>query len=206
MKQKRLVLRSLLIVFILSISLLGCAKESTEVADVPEVEAEIESVQEETVVQGTETEDVQEEPETTVEEAGQQEEQPAKEESLGSASIWEDVKETDDICIVVLDENAGEQKIINSTGIGAENAAVYVMEQQGNKILIPLRDNVRYITRDTDKSETFYSISSVGVDYPIVDINGIKAIEMEDIPNEYYNIMIYTTDTDDHIEFVIIHD
>lgn len=102
MKKKMLVLRSLLIVFILSVSLLGCGKENTEVIDVPEAEAETEDVREEIVPEEQITEAAE-----TVENA-ESETQPEL-----TVEEWLDSLNSDEVFFTVWNENTLTGEILS---------------------------------------------------------------------------------------------
>ncbi len=184
MKKKMLVLRSVLIVFVLSISLLGCGNENTEVADAPEVETETESVweepevEEETTTEEEPTEDVKTE-ETT--EADTQE--------PTSMVDWETFAaqaDNDDICIVVSNETTGNQEVLEIDE--GQDHCEYTI-QEGDKISIPVKSNIiriTYWTATSDPTEIYNNAESSGTTS--------KFIEFDVEQGEIYQINI--TDTD----------
>jgi hypothetical protein len=212
-KMKRKGLKTILCVAFMAVLMCGCGNtgdetestaETTETV-VEETDAEEEETEESTTVQGPETEEVQEEPEIV-------EETTDTEEIVDQTSddVWKTVKETDDICMVVINESQSQELVMNSKGIGAENIITYVV-QKGDKIYIPLRDNIRGIFLDyCDRSSEFislYSFDSIGVDYPIIELDdNLKALEVEDPLAKDYNIKINIEDADDYVYFLIGYD
>lgn len=204
--KKNILLGYLLISFIFIFTFVGCGKTTISSETVDNMQSKVET-EEPSITQESDVESVSEETKKDEEYTQIKENEEIVNQIPNSEDVWKTVKETEDICIVVMNEKTGNIEIINSNGIGSENATVYMMKEEGSKILIPLRENIQDIDRFTDREEVFYSTDSVGVDYPIVDMgDSIKAVEIEDIQEEFYNIMIYISDVSEHIEFLIIHD
>lgn len=129
---------------------------------------------------------------------------------LHTEDIWEDVKETDKICIVIMDENGNEETLLYSKGTGASNCIPYIIKQNV-KIYVPLRDNINgihlvYCDGNSD-SKALYTTDSVGVDYNIKDMgNGVQAIMIDDAERRDFNIIIHVSDYDEYIYFLIGYD
>lgn len=126
--------------------------------------------------------------------------------SVGCSNTATQFEETEDICMVVMNEKTGNKEIIRSNGIGVDNTTPY-SAQQGDSFFIPIRDNITdifYSTAET-QAKTLYSIDSVGVDYSIVETsNNLNVIEVIS-DNETYNISIGTTDTEEYTAFIILN-
>lgn len=146
MKKKMLVLRSLLIVFIISVSLLGCRKEETEVAEV-EVETETESVKEDATSGEESTENVKIEQPIEIE----------KEETIETTESvdWETFAGQEnniETNIAILNENTGEQEIVIGNGIGVENTTTCKVKE-GDRIAVPIRENYERVCYYSIKGE-----------------------------------------------------
>ena len=167
----------------------GCGKEEATVTEETTAEVMDEVAQEETTVAENETTNQMvvdsNDKETNIQES---------EQGPDNLEVWESVKEKNDICIVAINERTGSQSVMYSKGSGGENTVSYII-QEGDKIFIPLRDNIRdiffYYSGDTNEAKTLYSIESDPQNYSIVEIdNALSAIEVKDFENKDYNIMI----------------
>lgn len=195
--------RLLILLTIMSLMLFGCGSTQAESTTEPEKQ-EPEVVEEvETTVEETPT--VQEEPETT-----EETEEVVENETPNTVDIWKTVEETDDICMVVLNDSKGSELSMNAKGIGGDKAVPYLITGE-EKIYIPLRDNIKsvflYYCDGSSDTTTLYSIDSIGVDYPIVDIDeNLKVIEVEESQQKDYYIMINVEGASDYIYFLIGYD
>lgn len=195
--------RLLILLTIMSLMLFGCGSTQAESTTEPEKQ-EPEVVEEvETTVEETPT--VQEEPETT-----EETEEVVENETPNTVDIWKTVEETDDICMVAIDEKTGSELSMNANGAGGDKAAPYVIKGE-EKIYIPLRNNIKevflyYCDGSTD-STTLYSAENTGEDYPIVDIDEkLKAVKVEESQKKDYYIMINVEGDSEYTYFLIGYD
>lgn len=208
MKWKKIkVLKYAVGVLLVGMMVCGCGKKETTVAEETTAEVMKEVAQEETTVAENETTNQMvvdsNDKETNIQES---------EQGLDNLEVWESVKEKNDICIVAINERAGSQSVMYSKGSGGENTVSYTI-QEGDKIFIPLRDNIRDIfyfsSGDMSNSTTLYSIESDPQKFSIVEVdNDLKAIEVETpIGTGYYNIMINIAESgEEYVHFLAVYD
>lgn len=180
--------------------LFGCGSNQTE--NTSETEKQESEVVEDVETTLEETFTVQEKTETT--------EEVVEYEKANTTDIWKTVEETDDICMVAIDEKTGSELSMNANAAGSDKATPYVIKGE-EKIYIPIRNNIKevflyYCDGSTD-SITLYSDENPGEDYPIVDIDEkLKAVEVEESQKKDYYIMINVEGDSEYTYFLIGYD